>query len=109
MNDNNNKEFAEFTGLAERLGRADLSGESRVKNALKERLLAKAERRSSRSPFVWLLPAAALAAALLIMFRPGPGPARPGYVFYASYGLSDDGYDQCGRQGLGDYLADSRF
>ncbi len=104
MNDNN-KEFEEFPGLAERLGRADLSGESRVKNALKERLLAKAERRSSRSPFVWLLPAAALAAAMIVVNTRREPPPSPSY----SYALPSDGYGECGRQGLADYMSEGRF
>ncbi len=104
MNDNN-KEFGEFTGLAERLGRADLSGESRVKNALKERLLAKAETRGRRSPFVWLLPAAALTAGLIVVNIWHEPPQSPSY----SYAPPSDGYGECGRQGLADYMAEGRF
>jgi len=103
------EEFREFSGLAGRLRRADFSGESRVKDLLKESLLAGAERRGSRNPFVWLVPAAALAAALIVVVnvrhnKPLPAPA-PG----ASYSLPSDGYGECGRQGLGDYMAEGRF
>jgi len=106
MNGDKNGE-EEFPGLAARLRRADLSGESRVKDALKERLLAKAERRTRRSPFVWLLPAAALAAVIITLaVRHEPLPAG---ALAASYNLPSDGYDECGRQGLEDYLSGSRF
>ena len=101
-------EFNEFGGLAERLGRADFSGESRVKDILKERLLARAEKRRDLSLFVWLLPAAAVLAAMLIVLnarhRPLPGAERT-----ASYNLPFDGFGECGRQGLGDYTAEGRF
>ncbi len=103
-----NGEFKEFGGLADRLRRADLSGESRVRNTLRESLLDRAESRRRRVPaYAWLLPAAA-AAALFVMFGPGRRPAEPAGSF-ASYALPDDGYAQCGRRGLGDYLAESRF
>ncbi|MHB0995558.1 MAG: hypothetical protein ACYC2I_04225 [Elusimicrobiales bacterium] len=103
-----NGEFKEFGGLADRLRRADLSGESRVRNTLRESLLDRAESRRRRVPaYAWLLPAAAV-AALFVMFGPGPKPAEPPGPF-ASYALPDDGYAQCGRRGLGDHLAESRF
>ena len=100
-------EFKEFGGLAERLGRADFSGESRVRSELRELLLARAEKRGRGSGFFWLLPAAALAAALLMVnvrHKPLPGAPRE-----ASYDLPYDGYGQCGRQGLGDYMAEERY
>lgn len=102
MNEKIPGEFGEFPGLAERLRRADFSGESRVKDVLKERLLAQAGRRSRGSPFMWLLPAAALAAALLVLnVRREPLPAG---TPAASYNLFSDGYGECGRQGLGDVI-----
>ncbi|OGR43547.1 MAG: hypothetical protein A2X35_00655 [Elusimicrobia bacterium GWA2_61_42] len=107
MNGKKSGEFEEFSGLAERLGRADFSGESRVKDVLRESLLGRVEKRSRRSAFVWLLPAAAAAALLLfvnIRHRPGPGAALA-----AAYNLPADGYGQCGRQGLEDYMAEGRF
>ncbi len=101
-------EFDEFGGLAERLGRADFSGESRVKDILKERLLERAEKWRSRSLFVWLLPAAAALAAVLITLNVRRGPL-PGPERAPSYELPADGYGECGRQGLGDYMAEGRF
>ena len=101
-------EFNEFGGLAERLGRTDLSGESRVKDVLKERLLARAEKRRDLSLFVWLLPAAAVLAAMLIVLNVRRSQP-PGADRAASYNLPFDGFGECGRQGLGDYMAEGRF
>lgn len=107
MNEKKDGEFGEFPGLAERLRRADFTGESRVRESLKERLLAKAEKRSRRGVFVWLVPAAALAAVMIMLaVRHEPLPAG---TLAASYDLPADGFAECGRQGLGDYLAASRF
>lgn len=102
-----NGEFKEFGGLADRLKRSDFSGESRVRNTLRERLLDRAEARRRRVPaFAWLLPAAA-AAVLLLWPRGQEVPvtlaAAPGYE------LADDGYSQCGRRGLGDVYGAARF
>lgn len=107
MNEKDDGEYSEFPGLAERLRRADLSGESRVRGVLKERLLAKAEKRSRRSPFVWLVPAAALAAALIVVNVKRKPPQEA--IQTASYSLPSDGYGACGRQGLADYMAEERF
>ncbi len=107
MKENKDGEFGEFPGLAERLRRADFSGESRVKDLLKERLLAKAEKRGRRAAYLWLVPASALAAALFMMdlkHRPAPGPSQA-----ASYALPSDGYAECGRRGLADYTEEGRF
>jgi hypothetical protein len=106
-----NGEFEEFGGLADRLKRADLSGESRVREPLRARLLARAERKERRVPaFAWLAPAFA-AAALFVMF--GPRPQRPAVpeavTAAAAYALPDDGYGPCGRMGLEDYQAGERF
>lgn len=100
MKENKEGEFGEFPGLAERLRRADFTGESRVKDALKERLLAKAEKRGRRGAYLWLVPAAALAAGL-IMLNVRHKPAADG-AQAASYNLPYDGYGACGRQGLSD-------
>jgi hypothetical protein len=107
MNGRTEEGPGEFPGLDARLRRADFSGESRVKDSLKERLLAKAEKRSGRRPVMWLLPAAALAAALIVMNvrRETPRGEAPA----ASYNLPTDGYGECGRQGLADYMAGERF
>lgn len=104
------EDFKEFGGLAERLRRTDLSAESRVKDTLRESLLDRAERPRRRAPaLAWLLSAAA-AAGLFFMFRPRPQRAEHQAVLYAAaYSLPDDGFAQCGRRGLGDYQADSRF
>lgn len=104
------EDYKEFGGLPDRLRRADFSGESRVKNTLRESLLDRAERPRRRLPVLaWLVPAAA-AAALFFMFGPRPRKAAPReFTASAAYSLPDDGYAQCGRRGLGDYLADSRF
>lgn len=103
----NKEDFGEFSALARRLKDADLSADSRVKEGLRARLLARAARPSRRMPvFAWLLPAAA-AAALFIIFGTRKVMETP--VSGPSYVLPDDGYAQCGRQGLGDYLAGSRF
>jgi len=107
MSENKDGEFGEFPGLAERLRRADFSGESRVRGGLKERLLAKAEKRGRRGGYLWLVPAAALAAALIVVSvgrKPLPESLRA-----ASYNLPSDIYADCGRQGLGDVLAAERF
>ncbi len=108
MSGDNEEEFKEFPGLPERLGRADFSGESRVRDDLKARLLARAEKRARRGRFVWLLPAAALATALILVnvlrHRPLPPPG-PAYA----YSLPSDGYGDCGRRGLPDYTTEGRF
>ena len=108
MNEKMDGEFKDLSGLAERLGRADFSRESLVKDSLKERVLERAEKRRGRSLFIWLLPAAAALAAMLIMFNarrvPQPGPERA-----PSYELPFDGFGECGRQGLGDYMAGGRY
>lgn len=103
-------DFREFGGLADRLKRSDFSGESRVKNTLRERLLDRAETRRRRVPaFAWLLPAAA-AAVLFVMFGPGRKAAEPEAAAYASaYNLPDDGYGACGRTGLEDFQAGERY
>jgi len=98
-------ELGEFGGLAGRLAKADFSGESRVREGLRARLLERGAGRSWRA--WWLLPAAA-AAALLLMVNVGrraPQPAGQG----PSYSLPDDGYGACGRRGLGDINAEERF
>lgn len=107
MNEKTDGEFSEFPGLAARLRRADFTDESRVRDALKERLLAKAEKRSRRNPFLWLVPAAALAAALIMVT--GRQAPLPEGTRAASYDLPSDLYADCGRQGLGDMLAAERF
>jgi hypothetical protein len=107
MNEDMDKEFGELSGVAARLRRADFTGESRVKDALKERLLAKAEKKSRRSAFFWLVPAAAMAAALIMVT--GRQAPRPEGGQAASYNLPSDLYADCGRQGLGDMLASERF
>ncbi len=102
-----NGEFSGFSGLAERLRRADFAGESRVRDVLKERLSAKAGKPRRRGVFVWLAPAAALAAGLLIV-NIGKEPP-PALAPEASFNLPDDGYAECGRQGLEDVLSGERF
>jgi hypothetical protein len=104
------EDFKEFGGLAERLRRTDLSGESRVRNTLRESLLDRAERPRRRAPaLAWLLPAAA-AAGLFFMFGPRSEKAAPEPAAYAAaYSLPDDGFGACGRQGLDDYQAEGRF
>lgn len=97
----------EFAGLAQRLRGADLSADSRVKGALKARLLA-ARRQERRVPvFAWLVPAFA-AAALFVTFGPRPA-APPAGPEASAYSLPDDGYGPCGRRGLGDFMASDRF
>lgn len=105
-----NGEFKEFGGLADRLRRADLSAESRVRNTLRESLLDRGEARRRRVPaYAWLLPAVA-AAALFVMFGPGRESAAPATAAPASsYGLPDDGYGACGRMGLEDFQAGERY
>ncbi len=110
MNRDDKEEFGgELEGLARRLRSADFSGESGVREGLRRRLLAKAERPARRWRLAWLLPAAAAAAAALLMLdvrhRPGP-PADSGA---SGYNLFSDGYGACGRQGLPDYLASGRY
>lgn len=108
MNGRTEEDFKEYSGLASRLGRADFSGESRVKDVLRTSLLDKAERRSRRRPRLWALPAAAVFAAALLMVnvrhKPLPEAASGG-----SYNLVSDGYGDSGRQGLADYMEEGRF
>lgn len=99
----------EFSSLARRLRGADLSADSRVKDALKARLLA--ARRPSRrvAIFAWLVPAVA-AAALFVIFGPRPEPPRAAPAASSPlYSLPEDGYGPCGRRGLGDFMASERF
>jgi hypothetical protein len=105
-----NSDEKEFDGLARRLRGADLSADSRVKDVLKARLLAKARRQERRVPVLaWLVPAFA-AAALFVTFGPRPEPAPAALTAAASpYSLPDDGYGPCGRRGLGDFQAAERF
>ncbi|HAN04448.1 MAG TPA: hypothetical protein DCW72_05950 [Elusimicrobia bacterium] len=100
----------EFAGLERRLRSADLGADSRVKDALKARLLARARRPARFVPlFAWLMPAFA-AAALFVTFGPRPEPPRAEPAASASpYALPDDGYGPCGRRGLGDFMASERF
>lgn len=104
------EEFKEFGGLPDRLKRSDFSGESRVRNTLRESLLDRAVARRRRVPaFAWLVPAVA-AAALFVMFGPGRRPAAPEAVTYSpGYALPDDGYGACGRTGLEDFQAGERY
>ena len=108
MKEDTDKEFGELAGVAARLRRSDFTGESRVKDALKERLLARAEKKSRRSAFFWLVPAAAMAAALVLMVNVRR-ERLPDLTEAASYNLPTDLYADCGRQGLGDMLAGERF
>lgn len=108
MTEGKKEDLEEFSALARRLRGADLSADSAVRETLKTRLLARGARPARRIPFyAWLLPAAAAAAALFLVLAPHKTAESPAYA--ASYGLQDDGYAQCGRQGLGDHLAGSRF
>jgi hypothetical protein len=100
-------EFGDLGGLAGRLKRADFSGESRVKDVLRESLLGRAERQSRRSAFAWLVPAAVLAAAAVAAVTLWPVPRHGAAA--AAYNLASDGYGECGRQGLEDYMAEGRF
>lgn len=99
----------EFAGLEARLRGADLSADSRVRYALKARLLPKARRPERRLPaLAWLVPVFAAAAALLLWPRGGREvpvslAAAPGYE------MPDDGYAECGRRGLGEAAASARF
>jgi len=106
-----NGEFGELQGLADRLARADFSGESRVKDVLRESLLERSDRPARRSVLAWLVPAAVVMAAALFMVnvrpRPLPGPAAAASA--AGYNLPTDGYGECGREGLPNYLAEERF
>lgn len=104
------EEFKEFGGLPDRLKRSDFSGESRVKNTLRQSLLDRAVTRRRRVPaFAWLVPAAA-AAALFVMFGPGRKPAAPEAApSFSAYALPDDGYGACGRMGLEDFQAGERY
>lgn len=106
-----NLDEREFAGLERRLRGADLSVDSRVKDVLKARLLAKARRPVRRVPVLaWLVPAFA-AAALFVTFGPRPEPALVELAAVAAspYSLPDDGYGPCGRRGLGDFQASERF
>jgi len=105
------EEFGEFTGLAGLLGRIDPSAQSRVRDSLKERLLNRAAERARPRPFarLWLLPAAAAVLAALFLttdIRRG-APAAAAYL--PSYDVPSDGYAECGRRGLGNYLSETRF
>jgi hypothetical protein len=110
MSDLSGNDFKEFAGLARRLKRSSFSNESRVKDTLRGSLLDRQERRRRRGfpVFAWLVPAAAAAAVLLMVNLRHNKPEAPVYTA-ASYTLPDDGYGQCGRQGLGDYQAEGRF
>ncbi len=105
-----NLDEREFAGLERRLRSADLSADSRVKDVLKARLLARARRPPRRVPVLaWLAPAFA-AAALFVIFGPRPEPAPAALTAAASpYSLPDDGYGPCGRRGLGDFQSAERF
>jgi len=108
MKEDMDKEFGELAGVAARLRRSDFTAESRVKDVLKERLLARAEKKSRRSAFMWLIPAAAMAAALIMVVNVRHKPLPDG-TQAAAYNLPTDMYADCGRQGLGDMLAAERF
>lgn len=108
MKEKKNGEFGPDMGrLEQKLRRADFSGESRVRDTLRERLLDPEARPRRRAPaLAWLVPAAA-AAALLLVFSPRHKPAPAAYG--QSYSLPDDGYGACGRRGLQDYGAGEKF
>lgn len=100
----------EFAGLEARLRGADLSADSRIQYALRARLLAKARRPERRWPSpAWLVPAFAAAAALLLLWPRGGRAVPVSLAAAPGYELADDGYAECGRRGLGDTSARSRF
>jgi hypothetical protein len=106
-----NGEFKEFQGLADRLARADFSGESRVKDVLRESLLERSDRPARRRVVAWLVPAAVVMAAALFMVnvRQRPVPGARASSAAAGYNLPGDGYGECGREGLPNYTAEERF
>ncbi len=112
---NGNDEFKEFGGLAGKLAKADFTSDSRVKAALRSRLLEKQGAARGRGWQAWrawwLLPAAAAAGVMMLVVNVGhkrPGPAAA-YTAGAGYALPDDGYGACGRRGMGDIMAEERF
>ncbi|MBU2572760.1 MAG: hypothetical protein KKH28_01615 [Elusimicrobia bacterium] len=103
--------FGEYERLAAILRETDLSGKSKIRHSLKNRLLSKAAGKERRffSPRKWLLPAiAATLAVLALTVNIGHQEAeQPAYyqVPEAGYNI----YGSCGRQGLNDYLSVPRF
>lgn len=103
--------FGEHERLAAILRTTDLSGRSKIRHSLKNRLLSKAVR-EERKTFIqwkWLTPAIAAGfAALILTVNIGrKEPRQP-----ASYQTPEAGqniYGECGRQGLEDYLSAPRF
>ena len=113
MTEKNSKEenFGEYGRLAAILRATDLSGKSKIRHSLKNRLLSKTarEEKQSFSPWKWLLPAIATSLAVLTLtVNIGHKKAeQPAY-----YQAPDAGYNiygNCGRQGLVDYLSVPRF
>ena len=104
-------DFSEYGRLEKLLKETDLSGKSKVRDSLKNRLISKAAQREARSFFrrAWLAPAAAaaLAALALTINITHKRPEAPAYD--QAYAIPSDAYGDCGRQGLSDYLSVPRF
>jgi len=99
----------EFGRLAAILRNTDLSGKSKVRESLKERLLAAKEEEKSYSPWRWFIPAAAVAMAALVMAI-GLGRGRTAQpAFYQAPDAGYNIYGDCGRQGLEDNISTPRF
>ena len=103
--------FEEFGRLPAILRAADLSGRSKVKDSLKERLLNRAgQAEKNASPrWQWLFPVAAMALAALAVSVIVPRKPVVLPDNSAAYEMPADNYGECGRQGLNDYLSGPRF
>lgn len=100
-------EYAKLAGI---LRAADYSGESRVRNSLKNRLLNQAAPAARRAAFRgWRFPAAAAALAAIALLFIIPHKKTQPPVSYAAYETPTDAYSVCGRQGLKDYLPRPAF
>lgn len=103
----NSEEFGRLAGI---LRATDLSGKSKVRASLKERLLAAKQEEKSFPPWKWLIPAGAAAMAALVTAIGLGGHRAAGQQ--VSYQAPDAGYNvyaECGRQGLEDNMSAPRF
>ncbi len=106
------EDFGEYERLAAILRTTDLSGRSKIRHSLKNRLLSKAARegRKSFSQWKWLIPVTATAlTALALAVNIGRYKEAELPVYYQAPEAGYNIYGNCGRQGLADYLSAPRF
>ncbi|HBB68317.1 MAG: hypothetical protein A2X28_01570 [Elusimicrobia bacterium GWA2_56_46] len=111
MTDFKEENFGEHNRLAVILRATDFSSKSKIKISLKNRLLSKAANEEKRSftIWAWLLPAAAVTLAALMLTVNINHKEVEQSPYYQAPDADYNIYGNCGRQGLEDYLSAPRF